>query len=116
MMGRASAEDLARMIAKRPGMHLGAASYERAIGFLHGVASLASAQRAASSTDEPADHEFGADDFELLARVFGARRPPGVDEGEAIRQLEPLLAEALAALQASCAATPSGDRSTGEPI
>lgn len=96
-----SPDDQARVIAKRPGMYLGEASYERAIGFLHGLAYLASQRRSAPSEDGMAhDGEFMQDSAtELLGRVSAVRRDPGLDERDAILALEPLLAEALTALQ-----------------
>ncbi|PFG69069.1 hypothetical protein B0O41_3920 [Propionibacteriaceae bacterium ES.041] len=88
-------EDLARVIAKRPGMYLGGASYERAIGFLTGVASIVSAPSSSASTDG-----FSAgSSTDLLERITAVQPDPGVDEREAIQALEPLLVEALAALR-----------------
>ena len=89
-------EDLARVIAKRPGMYLGGASYERAVGFLTGVASIVSAPSSSASTDG-----FSAGtSSDLLERITAVEPDPGVDDREAILALQPLLAEALAALQA----------------
>lgn len=97
MAERPSPDDLARLIAKRPGMYMGEASYERAIGLLTGLASIA-------STLNPSAHapdEFGVgNSSDLLERVAALRRDPDVDEREAILALEPLLAKALAELQA----------------
>lgn len=78
-------------------MHLGSASYERAIGLLHGVASIVSLRRSSVTTDT--HDEFRADDgSDLLARISAVRRDPDVDEREAVLELEPLIAEALAKL------------------
>lgn len=96
-----SPEDAARLIAKRPGMHLGAASYERAIGFLHGVAALAAMRRSSRPSPETSRDGFSAGDgSSLLGRIAVLRRDPDVEVREAILALEPLLAEALAELQA----------------
>ena len=99
MAERASPDDMARLIAKRPGMHLGGASYERAIGFLHGLASIVAMRRASTSADAAPD-EFSADSgSELLGRIASLRRDPDLDDHEAIRRLEPLIAATIAAFQ-----------------
>ncbi|OYO17534.1 hypothetical protein [Enemella evansiae] len=94
-------EDLARAIAKRPGMYLGGASYERAIGFLTGVASIASAPSSSASTGVAPEEFSAGSTSDLLVRIAALRRDPDINEREAILALEPLLAETLASLQES---------------
>lgn len=99
MAERVSLDDLARLVTKRPGMYLGEASYERAVGLLTGLGSIDAALNPPASASLPSD-EFSADSgSDLLGRIAALRRDPHIDEREAILALEPLLAEALAALQ-----------------
>lgn len=95
-----SPDDLARVITKRPGMYLGDASFERAIGLVNGLASIVSMYRSRASTDQPVgNNEFRAgNSSDLLERVLAVRPDPDLDERDAILALEPLLAEALEAM------------------
>ncbi|MGH3731322.1 MAG: hypothetical protein ACRDTU_21630 [Micromonosporaceae bacterium] len=99
-----SPEILARLIAKRPGMYLGKATYEHAIGLLTGLASIASSLSSPASTGVGPDEFSARSDSDLLERISAVERDPGVDDREAILALEPLLAEALAELQEASAA------------
>ena len=79
-------------------MYVGEGSYERAVGLLTGLASIASALNPSAPAAFAPD-EFGVGNgSDLLEQVAALRRDPDLDEREAILALEPLLAEALAAL------------------
>lgn len=100
MTERPSTDDLARLIAKRPGMYIGEASYERAVGLLTGLASIASTLNPSAPAPVAPDEFSVGNGSDLLRRIAALRRDPDIDEREAILALEPLLAEALAELQA----------------
>ena len=96
MIGNHSPEDLARVIAKRPGMYLGGTSYDHATGFLTGLASLASLSSAPVGEEAESDRGLSAENgSSLLTRTAELEREPNTKDREAIRALEPLLAEAL---------------------
>lgn len=83
-------EEFARAFARRPGMYLGAVTFERAVGFILGLeTALIWARR---TTQEAAD---------LPTQRFSAlvRRDPGDDEHEAIIRLEPVLTAVLTELR-----------------
>ncbi|SER71504.1 hypothetical protein SAMN05443377_10731 [Propionibacterium cyclohexanicum] len=111
-----SAEDLARVIAKRPGMYLGGASYERAVGFLTGVASIVSTPSSSASPDVAPDEFSAGRSSDLLVRLSALEHGAGVDDHEAILTLEPLLAEVLTALQHQDEASPRLSSATGPDI
>lgn len=85
-------EAWARLITKRPGMFLGSASFERAVGFVHGLQHLLLMR---CRTQEDLDALPTSRHAELL------RREDGQDDHEAIRRLEPLLIELFANMAAS---------------
>lgn len=77
-------------------MHLGEATYNRAIGFLTRPASLASCREASAELVAGSESQFSATHgTALFARISEVERDPNSDDRDAIRDLEPLLAEVL---------------------
>lgn len=89
-------EDLARTFAKRPGMYIGEASFERALGFIQGLEHALFLQ---VQTPE---------DLAALPtyryRELMTRRPDD-DDRAAIARLEPVIAAVIAELQVGDEAT-----------
>lgn len=82
-------EDWARVIVKRPGMYLGAVSFERAVGFVRGL-------------EHPlVIHCITQDDVSALptSRHCELLLQGDLSDAEAIKRLEPLLVELFSALE-----------------
>ncbi len=88
-MSSITPEDWARVITKRPGMYLGAVSFERAIGFVRGLEHPLIVRCA---TQDEVSALPTSRHSELL--VQGDR-----DDAEAITRLEPLLVELFTAFE-----------------
>ncbi|GAA3762845.1 hypothetical protein GCM10022240_14190 [Microbacterium kribbense] len=85
-----SSDEWAREIARRPGMYLGSATFERAVGFIHGLEHplIVKCRTPEDTAALPTSRHA-----ELL------RRNDDLDEAETIRQLEPVLVELFDALK-----------------
>lgn len=83
-------EELARSFVRRPGMHLGEVSFERAVGYLLGLE--APLMRAGRTPEDVAALPTSRH------RALLQRRP-GDDELEAIARLEPVIAETLVEIE-----------------
>ncbi|WP_240372874.1 hypothetical protein [Brevibacterium zhoupengii] len=72
-----------------------------ALGLLTGMASIAATQQLSVSTAVASTEFSAASGSDLLERIAVLHRNPNLDEREAIRGLEPLLADAIDELQES---------------
>lgn len=84
------AEDWGRLVSKQPAIHLGSSSFERAIGYLRGL-EFPMLERCETEADVAALPT-------VRCRAL-LERPERLDEREAIRRLEPLLVELIAAVR-----------------
>lgn len=84
------AEDWARLVSKRPGMHLGSSSFERAVGYVSGL-EFPLLERCETEADVAA--------LPTVRYRALVERPEGMGELEAIRRLEPLLVELITAVR-----------------
>ena len=88
-MGSMTPENWARVITKRPGMHLGSVSFERAVGFVRGLEHPLIARCA---TQDDVSALPTSRHSELLVQG-------DLGDAEAITRLEPLLIELFVALE-----------------